>query len=49
MDVSITQLGTTVSSADPSSTVTQPRTCGTQLCAAVRLALSMREGMLILG
>lgn len=34
MDVSTTQLGATVSSADPSSTVTQPRTCGTLLCAA---------------
>lgn len=34
MDVSTIQLGATVSSADPSSTVTQARTCGTQLCAA---------------
>lgn len=30
MDVSTTQLDATVSSADPSSTVTQSRTCGTQ-------------------
>lgn len=34
MDVSITQLGATVSSVGPSSTVTQPKTCGIQLCAA---------------
>lgn len=34
MDVSTTQLDATVSSADPSSTVTQPKTCETQACAA---------------
>lgn len=34
MDVSTIQLGATVSSADPSSTVIQARTCGTQLCVA---------------
>lgn len=34
MDVSTTQLGATVRSADPSSTATQPRTCETQPCAA---------------
>lgn len=39
MDVSITQLGATVNSVGPSSTVTQPKTCGIQLCAAVRLGL----------
>lgn len=33
-DVSITQLGAAVSSAGPSSIETQPRTCGTQPCAA---------------
>jgi hypothetical protein len=44
MDVSTTQLGTTVSSAGPSSTVTQPRTCGIQLCAAVRLGLGQGQG-----
>lgn len=48
MDVSTIQLGATVSSADPSSTVTQARTCGTQLCAAVRLGLGMGEGRLSL-
>lgn len=44
MDVSTTQLDATVSSADPSSTVTQPKTCETQACAAVRLELDMGEG-----
>lgn len=41
MDVSTTQLGATVRSADPSSTATQPRTCETQPCAAVRLGLGV--------
>lgn len=49
MGVSTTQLGASVSSADPSSTVTQPRTCETQPCVAVRLELDMGEGRLILG
>lgn len=35
MGVSTTQLGATASSAGPSSTVTPPRTCGTQLCAVL--------------
>jgi hypothetical protein len=48
MGVSTTQLGAIVSSAGPSSTVTPPRTCGTQLCAVVRLGLGMREGKLSL-
>lgn len=39
MGVSTTQLGATVSSAGPSSTVTQARTCGIQLRAVVRLGL----------
>lgn len=43
MDVSTTQLGATVSSAAPSSTMTQPRTCGIQLRAVVRLGLGIRE------
>lgn len=46
MGVSTTRLGVTASSAGPSSTGTQPRTCGTQLCAVVRLELGMREGKL---
>lgn len=33
MDVITTQLGTTANSAGPSSIGTQPRICGTQLCA----------------
>lgn len=44
MGVSTTQLGATASSAGPSSTVTQARTCGIQLRAVVRLGLGMREG-----
>lgn len=35
MGVSTTRLGVTASSAGPSSTGTQPRTCGTQLCAVL--------------
>lgn len=49
MDVSTTQLGAIVSSAGPSSTAIQPRTCGIQLCAVVRLGLGMRERKLSLG
>lgn len=48
MAVSTTRLGATASSAGPSSTMTQPRTCGIQLRAVVRLGLGTRERKLSL-